>query len=203
MVMFFAIIWEFVEFIYKKLVKVKNLKQLFFNMLSMFSIIILFSFIISLIIYYTPFLYEQIWEKIVNKNYFDSYSYTYRFQMYLLLFQSNIETILWGGYSYDTFLESGVKYVDSEYVMRILQFGILGFILLFYPLVCFCKKYKFNIYSLFLLFACLSLAITNFTITNYALLFYIILYMVIYKKLIIERPNNLFLYNKLPIIRFS
>ena len=202
-VLFFAIVWEIFEFIYKKLLRVKNIKQFCLNMILIFISLILFLIIISLVIYFTPFLYQQIWERIANNSYFDSYSYTYRFQMYKLLLGIDINAILFGGFSYETFLKWGIKYVDSEYVMRILQFGILGFLFLLYPFINFCKRYKFNIYALFLLLACLFLAVTNFSVTNYALIFYIILYMVIYKKLVIEKPNNVLYNRRFANVRFT
>ena len=183
MVLLFTIIWEAFEYIYIKLAKIKNKKQLIRNLFKITLFIITGLLTVLLMLRFIPFLYEQVWLPIQNASLFSSESYTWRGTMYNMLASQDLFSFLFGGKSYFILNQMQILAFDSEYVLRILQFGLFGFLFMYLPLIYFTTKNKFNIYSVFPLALCLTISITNFTITNYAFIFYIILYIVIYNKL--------------------
>ena len=183
MVLLFTIMWEAFEYIYIKLAKIKNKKQLIRNLFKITLFIITGLLTVLLMLRFIPFLYEQVWLPIQNASLFSSESYTWRGTMYNMLASQDLFSFLFGGKSYFILNQMQILAFDSEYVLRILQFGLFGFLFMYLPLIYFTTKNKFNIYSVFPLALCLTISITNFTITNYAFIFYIILYIVIYNKL--------------------
>lgn len=183
MVLFFVILWEAYEFIYNKLKKIKSANELFFKILQIIVFLILGLFSILLIVYCVPFLKQFVWDTIAKGELFDGYSYTYRFSMYNILKKIEISTIFLGGYSYTVLTGMNIAYFDTEYVMRILQYGVIGLFLLFYPLIHFYYKSKYSIDNLYILAICLTFSLTNFTVSNYVLIFYIVFYLTIIKKI--------------------
>lgn len=182
MILFFAILWEPFEFIINMMRKVHNTKILLKRVFKIICFILLLIGLIIGCIYFIPFLHQEIWNGIAEGWFFQSYSYSYRAEMFNILKEANCLQILFGWLTYNAILQMGITYVDSEYVMRILQFGIIGLTLIYYPLLVFIKRNKFSLESIFLLAICLTFAYSQFTITNYAFIFYITLYMAIINK---------------------
>ena len=113
------------------------------------------------------------------------YSVTYRLDM-LKEFIYNKEFILFGGKS----LASLPPYVDSEYILRILQFGIIGFLFCIYPYIYLFKKMKNNrkydvaVYILFMM-------ITSVVLTNFYYIPFIMIWIVVeLKKEMLEMENE-------------
>lgn len=182
MVLLFTVIWEAFEYIHKNLTKFKNKKHLMHNICKVTLFIIGGLISIILIIRFVPFLYEQVWQPIENASLFSAESYTWRGQMYKMLASQEIPTFIFGGKSYLVLSKLQITAFDSEYVLRILQFGLLGLFFMYLPLIYFSVKNRFEIFSVFPLALCLTISITNFTITNYTFIFYIILYVILYNK---------------------
>lgn len=189
-ILFFAILWEPFAFIVNRMHNVHNLKILLKRVFKIMCFIVLFTGLIIGCIYFVPFLHQQVWNGIVEGWFFQSESYTYRAEMYSMLKKAGFLQILFGWLTYDSIQRMGITYVDSEYVMRILQFGIVGLILIFYPLLVFARRNKFNLASIFLFAICLVFASSQFTITNYAFIFYITLYMAVIDKFSKRRNNG-------------
>lgn len=183
MVLLFAILWEPFEFIVRKIKRIKNPEVLLKSIFTIISFIILIAGFALACIYFIPLLHQEIWNGFVEGWYFQSYSYTYREEMFDIIGKLGPQAILFGGKTYNTFKTMGIDYFDSEYVMRILQFGIIGVTMIYYPLFSYTKRHKYNLCSMFILAICLSFAITQFTITNYAFIFYIIFYMAFMDKI--------------------
>lgn len=181
MVLTFVIVWEIFEFIYRKIKQIRSYKQLLKILIVTIFSLIAITLIILLSLQNIPYMREQIYEPLQRGTLFYTPSYTYRASMYQMLFENDLKTLLFGGFSYNSFEKLGIYAVDSEYVMRICQFGFVGFLLLYYPLIKLCIYYKFNIKALFILALCLSTSITNFAVTNYAFIFYITLYLILFR----------------------
>ena len=184
MILFFAICWEIIEYIIKKIINVKNPKFLLKKILNILFFIIILLICVIACIYFIPFMHQEIWNGIVEGWLFQSDSYTYRTQMLNFIKDIGWKSIFLGGMTYHNLSNKlNVAYFDSEYIMRILQFGVVGLYLLFYPLIDYAKKNKFELFSIFILAICLTFAMTQFTITNYAFIFYIVLYLAVMDKI--------------------
>lgn len=113
-------------------------------------------------------------------------SIVYRAYMYDWLFNSGSFALFFGGLPYEKF----PGFVDSEWVMRVLQFGFVGFFLMYLPYIYFSLlKYR-NINYYFLIINCLFVSLTTFTISNYVIIPFIILYMVTLNKYMESRKHE-------------
>ena len=137
---------------------------------SMFAIVIL----IALMYNVAPFTRKYIDMFLYNRSELSQdYSVTYRLGM-LNEFVENKEFVLLGGKA----LSSLPEYVDSEYILRILQFGILGFGLCVYPYTYLFnrikskKKYEVGFFILIMM-------ITSIVLTNYYYMPFIMIWMVV------------------------
>ena len=127
-------------------------------------------------------LFHNTLDRLTDGTIFEGRSFTYRHSMYGELFSSDATTIMFGGKSVSQF----PRYVDSEYVMRIFQFGVIGFFLLYLPYFYFTLKYR-NIYATFLIVVLLIRSITSSGITNVTALPYILLFMAVSQRLVFDK----------------
>lgn len=121
----------------------------------------------------------------------ESYSVTYRADMFDWMLNSGWQTILVGGVPFSKF----PPFVDSEWVQRILQYGIIGTFLLYLPYLYFVIKNYKNIYSYLLVGLCMWVSITTHTVSNFALIPFILIYMAIIYRLdskdfMVQLQNN-------------
>lgn len=137
-------------------------------------------FLILVICYFSfPYLQYNI-DLIISGDMFEkARSITHRKEMYINLLKSGSSIILFGGVPYDKFPSA----VDSEYVMRIMQYGLIGFFFIYLPYFFFAVKHNKDVFAGLLIFCCLFNSITAFTVTNFISLSFIILFMVVINKL--------------------
>lgn len=158
-----------IRFVNEKL----NLKLL----LKLFLVLISIFLFIGISYVCFPFI-KYVLDSIIHGSFFDSYSFVYRGIMYKMLFSQSIKTWLIGGVSYSDFPE----FVDAEYVMRIMQFGLIGLLLLYLPYIYFWLVNKNNKHSFFLLIFLLWCSWANFTVTNFMILPFILIFMSVIEK---------------------
>jgi len=101
------------------------------------------------------------------------YGILYRAQNYLMLFEKPIVTFLVGGFNRNSF----EKFVDSEFVMRIMQFGFLGY-LSFFILTYITIKFTSFSYAFPIVFISIFASLTMFFSTSLYFLPFITLFSV-------------------------
>ncbi|MEH7381368.1 hypothetical protein V7138_12975 [Bacillus sp. JJ1533] len=110
-------------------------------------------------------------EDLYYGNGFRSHSIEHRLDMFGWLFdeQANVLNFLFGGrLTMDTLSSLGISYIDSEFVMRILQFGLVGYLLLAMPFFVFyyrARKLKHKPFMAFGLFMIMFVFLGSLTTT--------------------------------------
>ncbi len=102
-----------------------------------FTLAGLFVVTLSLILYfYVPFIhfFADLMIQDISSGKFRSFSVSHRLEMLKILFSQNWFHIFFGGNFSSAKIASSIVFVDSEFVMRSLQFGFLGYFCLFTPL---------------------------------------------------------------------
>jgi len=130
--LFSLIILEFYTIVSKQKFNIVNkLKYVIISMILIFTVVGLTYYFNEGFRYFVQVTIEDI---MMNSN-FRSYSIKYRLEMYKLLFSQNLLVILFGSGSIFSRLSTNLKFFDSELVMRTFQFGIIGYLLLFLPII--------------------------------------------------------------------
>ena len=165
-----AILIELIEILTKEMKK-KPVKAIIYILIIAVVLIISFKYIPFLNKIYNDFIIKE-------NNISNDYSFSYRTKM-IEFFKENIGYSFVGGYGINNF----PTYVDIEYVLRIIQFGMINYLLIISPyIVIFSivlkkirKKYLiFEIISFVLLCMTTSIIITNIYVIQYILLVAII-----------------------------
>lgn len=128
--------------------------------------VIVFAIIGLQLIYHLPFLSKMLNYYSSHSTILGDYSVSYRLNVFRTVFAKNaLPHALIGGMSVAKF----PAYVDCEYIMRILQFGVLGFILLISPIIYIYKINRSSNNHETIIFLFCSM-ITSFVLTNITLI---------------------------------
>lgn len=156
------------------------IKKIIINPMKSILYLLVILLAIYLAIKYVPFL-NMIYVRHFtgNGSILNDYSVSYRLSMFDLFFD-NMKYWIFGGYGINNF----PAFVDCEYILRILQFGIVNFIILIYPYIYFFKRLnKMHIYNISYLSFFIIFTMFSFTVlSNLFLMQYIILSIFILMK---------------------
>ncbi len=154
------------------------------SLLKIFSIIVVF-----IVGYFSSDFFKYYINKYIFnfdfKTFISENSVSYRLEMFNLFF-ANIKYWIFGGMS----LKELPSYVDNEFILRILQFGIIGFLIMIYPFICLFKKIisklslanQNQIVFALIIFLFLMM-ITSIVMTNIYLMIFIIMSLVMIIKI--------------------
>ncbi len=139
--------------------------------------LILIAVVLLFAIKYVPFVNKIFTEYFIdNTGISNDYSFSYRASMFQLLLE-NKKYLLFGGYGINNFPD----YVDCEYIIRFLQFGVINYLLILYPFIYMFKSCLSNKYALVIIIFIVTCMITSIVLTNLLLVPFVVLTFVVFK----------------------
>ncbi|WP_338373782.1 hypothetical protein [Marivirga tractuosa] len=166
MVLIASLLYEVTKFFHSRYI---TKSQLIFISVSPFILVIA-----SLVAYEYIEFFQYTIDKIINGEIGSTHSFSHRFMKYTDLFNLDFPKLLFGGYSIYYFKQ----YVDSEIVMRIYQFGIIGLTLWYLPFVWLIIKNKFTLNALAVIVFLFLNTITSFVFTNLLYIPFVLLFII-------------------------
>jgi len=139
--------------------------------------LLLIIIVLFLAIQYVPFVNKIFTDYFINNNDIrNDYSFSYRASMVELLWENKKYLIL-GGYGINNF----PSYVDSEYIIRFLQFGIINYLLVLYPFLYMFKSCLSNKITLPIIIFIVMCMVTAILLTNLLIIPFVVLTFVVIK----------------------
>lgn len=139
--------------------------------------LLLIIIVLFLAIQYVPFVNKIFTDYFINNNDIrNDYSFSYRASMVELLWENKKYLIL-GGYGINNF----PSYVDSEYIIRFLQFGIINYLLVLYPFLYMFKSCLSNRITLPIIIFIVMCMVTAILLTNLLIIPFVVLTFVVIK----------------------
>jgi len=152
--------------------------------------LLLIIIVLFLAIQYVPFVNKIFTDYFINNNDIrNDYSFSYRASMVELLWENKKYLIL-GGYGINNF----PSYVDSEYIIRFLQFGIINYLLVLYPFLYMFKSCLSNKITLPIIIFIVMCMVTAILLTNLLIIPFVVLTFVVIKTFEGEKAWRLYIW---------